>query len=55
MIEKKKILIVSDCVCYPADEGNRRRIFNIINGMQTLGHTVDFLYFGPDRAISESR
>ena len=55
MIEKKKILIVSDCVCYPADEGNRRRIFNIINGMQTLGHTVDFLYFGPDRAISEKQ
>lgn len=55
MIKKKRILIVSDCVCYPVDEGNRRRIFNIIKGMQTLGYTVDFLYFALNRAASEKQ
>ncbi len=52
---KKRILIVSNCVCYPTDEGNRKRIFNIIRGMQTLGHTVDFLYFAPNRVDSEKQ
>lgn len=55
MIKKKRILIVSDCICYPADEGNRRRIYNIIKGMQTLGHTVDFLYFAPNKCVSEKQ
>ena len=37
---EKKILIVSDCVFYPQNEGNSRRIYNIIKLMQSLEYVI---------------
>lgn len=53
MRQGKRILIVSDCVCYPPNEGNCRRIYNIIKSMRSLGHVVDYLYYSPQRSTYE--
>ena len=50
---EKKILIVSDCVFYPQNEGNSRRIYNIIKLMQSLEYVIDFIYYAPEKSIYE--
>lgn len=50
---EKKILIVSDCAFYPQNEGNSRRIYNIIRLMQSLGYIVDFFYYATEKSTYE--
>lgn len=49
-MKEKRILIVSDCIFYPQNEGNSRRIYNVIRIMQLLGYIVDFLYYASERS-----
>lgn len=49
MSEKKRILMISDCAFYPQNEGNCRRIYNLIRSMYAAGYIVDFLYYASEK------
>lgn len=53
MSDVKKILVVSGVPCYPPIMGNRRRIYNVIKLMKTLGCQVDFLYHSSEKNDNE--
>lgn len=50
MDKNKRILMISDCVFYPQNEGNCRRIYNIIRTMQSMDCIIDFLYYASERS-----
>lgn len=50
---EKRILVISNFACYPPDKGNRRRIYNMLRLMKSLGNTVDFLYFSSEKSADE--
>lgn len=50
---EKRILVISNFACYPPNKGNRRRIYNTLRLMRSLGSTVDFLYFSSEKSSDE--
>ena len=51
--KKKNVLVVSSIPTHPLNQGNRIRLFNLLNNIREMGHEVFFLYANRDNTAIE--
>lgn len=50
---KKNILVISSTPTHPLNQGNRIRLFNLLNNIKDMGYAIFFLYVNRDRTAIE--